>query len=142
MARLPSVLDPGDPSGWVRHSVHRWLAVQAAFALRPEEARRVLLTNSGPEALLRCAPGARLPESEVHRRARKLARIGARQAADDIGHMAGVALGHDYLIHTVAKGSNLGRRKRPKGLGAKEPHRPTFLPKHSDRGQADLAEMP
>jgi DNA processing protein len=58
--------------------VHRWLAVQAAFALRPEEARRVLLTNSGPEALLRCAPGARLPESEVHRRARKLARIGAR----------------------------------------------------------------
>jgi DNA processing protein len=75
---LPAVLDPADPSGRVRRAVHCWLAVQAAFAFRPDDARSALARNSDPEALLRSAPRPGLSESELRWRARDLARIRAR----------------------------------------------------------------
>jgi len=78
LADLPAVLDPADSDARVHRAVHSWLAVQAAFALRPEEACRALAASPDPEALLRSAPGAGLSEGELRRGARELARIRAR----------------------------------------------------------------
>jgi len=58
--------------------VHSWLAVQIAFAFRPEEACRAWESSADPEALLRDSPTAAPSESELGRRAKELARIRAR----------------------------------------------------------------
>ena len=58
--------------------MHSWLAVQAAFAFRPEDACRALASSSDPEALLWASPTARPSESELARGAKKLARIRTR----------------------------------------------------------------
>jgi DNA processing protein len=78
LADLPAVLDPADSCARVRRAVHSWLAVQIAFAFRPEEACRALASNSDPEALLRASGTAGLSESELGRGARALAQIRAR----------------------------------------------------------------
>ena len=78
MADLPAVLDPADSGARVRRAVHSWLAVQAAFAFRPEDACRALASSSDPEALLWASPTARPSESELARGAKKLARIRTR----------------------------------------------------------------
>ncbi len=78
MADLPAVLDPADSGARIRRAVHSWLAVQALFAFRPEEARSALLKNADPESLLHSTPMPRLPERELLRGVRELARIGAR----------------------------------------------------------------
>jgi DNA processing protein len=78
LADLPAVLDPADSRAPVRRAVEAWLAVQSAFAFQPEEACRALASNPDPEALLRASPRAGVSESELHRRARALARIGAQ----------------------------------------------------------------
>jgi DNA processing protein len=58
--------------------VHSWLAVQALFAFRPEEACSALAKNADPESLLHATPMPRLSEREILRGVRDLARIGAR----------------------------------------------------------------
>jgi DNA processing protein len=78
LADLPAVLDPADSRAPVRRAVEAWLAVQSAFAFRPEEACRALASNPDPEALLRASPRVGVSESELRRRARALARIHAQ----------------------------------------------------------------
>ncbi len=78
MADLPAVLDPADSSAPVRRAVHSWLAVQSAFAFRPEDACRALASNADPEVLLRDSPAAAPSERQLGRGARQLARIRAR----------------------------------------------------------------
>lgn len=78
MADLPAVLDPADSAARVRRAVHCWLAVQIAFAFRPEEACRALASVSDPDALLRASATPKPSEGQLDRGARALARIGAR----------------------------------------------------------------
>jgi len=58
--------------------VRDWLAVQALFAFRSEEACRALAKNASPEALLRATPMPKPSNPELLRGVRQLARIGAR----------------------------------------------------------------
>jgi DNA processing protein len=78
LADLPAVLDPADSRARIRRAVHSWLAVQALFAFRPEEACSALAKNADPESLLHSTPMPRLSERELLRGVRELARIGAR----------------------------------------------------------------
>lgn len=78
MADLPAVLDPADPDPRVRHAVRAWLAVQAVFALRPQEACRRLAAGADPESLPHLAAIAAPSERELDRRVRALARTRAR----------------------------------------------------------------
>ncbi len=78
MEDLPAVLDPADSAARTRRALHSWLAVQAVFALRPEEACKALEAGSDPDDLFRSARAARPSDRLIRRRAGVLARIGAR----------------------------------------------------------------
>jgi DNA processing protein len=78
LADLSTVLDPTDTSAPVRRAVRTWLAVQIAFAFRPEQACRALASRADPEALLREGPVAPHSERQLRRGVKQLARIRAR----------------------------------------------------------------
>jgi DNA processing protein len=58
--------------------VHTWLAVQIAFAFRPEDACRALVSRADPEALLREGPVAVPSERQLRLGVKQLARIRAQ----------------------------------------------------------------
>lgn len=77
MTGLPPVLDPADARPEVRAELRRWLDLQRALALRPQDAVRALSEHAEPGAALRRAGAAQSAPAQLDADLATLRRIGA-----------------------------------------------------------------